>query len=129
MTDLIRKSDALAACAPLYGWSITAAEELEAAIAALPAVTLLTTFEEKMAQLPQERQDRIIANAAKLAALDEIARLGQEFDAAPDPAAIREAALREAAAVISRGGLHTISDRADAILALIPTKGAADDRA
>ena len=36
-----------------------------------------------------------------------------------DPAAIREAALREAAAVINRGGLHTISDRVDAILALI----------
>lgn len=41
MTDeLIRKSDALAACVPLYGWSIAAAEELEAAIAALPAVTV-----------------------------------------------------------------------------------------
>lgn len=38
---------------------------------------------------------------------------------ANDPAAIREAALREAAAVINRGGLHTISDRVDAILALI----------
>lgn len=36
-----------------------------------------------------------------------------------DPAAIREAALREAAAVMSRGGLHTINDRVRAILALI----------
>lgn len=39
-----------------------------------------------------------------------------------DPAAIREAALLEAAAVINRGGLHTISDRVDAILALIGEK-------
>ena len=36
--DLIRRGDALAAAAGLYKWSIAAGEELETAIAALPAV-------------------------------------------------------------------------------------------
>lgn len=35
--DLIRRGDALAAAADLYRWSIAAGEELEAAIAAIPA--------------------------------------------------------------------------------------------
>lgn len=38
--DLIRRGDALAAAADLYRWSIAAGEELEAAIAALPAVAV-----------------------------------------------------------------------------------------
>lgn len=36
--DLIRRADALNAVAQIYGWSIAAAEEVEAAIAAIPAV-------------------------------------------------------------------------------------------
>lgn len=40
--ELIRRGDALAACAPLYGWSIAAAEELEAAIDALPPAPTFT---------------------------------------------------------------------------------------
>lgn len=37
--DLIRRGDALNAIKPIYGWSITAAEEVWGAIAAMPAVT------------------------------------------------------------------------------------------
>ncbi len=38
--DLIRRGDALNAIKPIYGWSITAAEQVWGVIAALPAVTV-----------------------------------------------------------------------------------------
>ena len=37
--DLIDRDEALKAIQPIWGWSVSAAEELEAAIAALPSVT------------------------------------------------------------------------------------------
>lgn len=86
MTDMIRKSDALAACAPLYGWSIAAAEELEAAIAALPAVTIArltgevaswrmasTEAEKEVAAVRAQRVSAEAKVAALAAALEEIA--------------------------------------------------------
>ena len=111
-----------------------ASHDQQIARAALEPVAAPVALEAKMAALPQERQDRINAEADRLAALDDLARLGQEFDAeteaggsiiqglrealeytkgmlvdavkhdpAPDPAAIREAALREAIEAYPRG--------------------------
>jgi hypothetical protein len=49
--ELIRRGDALAAVAKLYKWSIAAGEELEAAIAALPAVTVVIELGQVAKQL------------------------------------------------------------------------------
>ncbi len=161
--DLIRRGDALAAAAGLYKWSIAAGEELEAAIAALPAVTVgeeafITAVwgALKADATDLGKQRRILA--AFRAALEPVAApdpalrptmtdmmvdpdmLDAFMEAnplPPGPAAIREAALRDALDALSWTDLFGRTDAEkhvaleqycldrDAILALIK-KGAAD---
>lgn len=50
----------------------------------------------RMSTMPQERQDRIKAETDRLAALDELARLGQEYDAETEAGGSIIQGLREA---------------------------------
>lgn len=72
------------------------AEVVSEARAALEPVAAPVALEAKMAALPQERQDRINAEADRLAALDDLARLGQEFDAETEAGGSIIQGLREA---------------------------------
>ena len=67
---------------------------------ALSAWCRPTSLEDKLAALPKERQDRIKAEADRLAALDELARLGQEYDAETEAGGSIIQGLREAAKVV-----------------------------
>lgn len=76
--ELIRRGDALAAAAGLYKWSIAAGEELETAIAALPAVTVGAMIAKVPTRYQTVNGDRLLHEGDLLAALEPVA--------APDPA-------------------------------------------
>ena len=61
MTDLIKRDDALAAAGVIYKWSIAAAEELEAAIAAMPAIDPAAireaALQDRIEELGRSRKD------------------------------------------------------------------------
>ena len=79
--DLIRRGDALAAAADLYRWSIAAGEELEAAIAALPAVTVGAPDVCAEALSDMARDDAPLIRAILPAMTPEVRELVREKDA------------------------------------------------